>query len=49
MENTDNNINLKMCILLGGVMIAISVMIFLYVNSDNKILDDLKNKKKKII
>ena len=45
-ENINNNINIKMCILLGGVMIAISVMIFLYINSNSKVLNDLKNKNK---
>ena len=45
-ENINNNINIKMCILLGGVIIAISVMIFLYINSNSKVLNDLKNKNK---
>ena len=49
MESSDENINLKMCILLGGVTIAIVVMVFLHLNSNNKVINDLKNKNSKII
>ena len=45
-ENIDNNINIKMCVLIGGVIIAISVMIFLHIYGKSTVINDLKNKNK---
>ena len=47
MENIDNNINIKIGILCTGVLIAITVMLFLHCYKNNAIINGLKNKKKK--